>query len=250
MSNKRQHRYPALGYVVVALFAAIALGGLLATGLVNESDWYAWWPHVSRLEIEQFIRSFGRWGVVASIAVMVMHSFVPFPAELVAIANGMVYGPVWGTAITWTGAMLGAFLAFGLARMLGRPVVHRLLSEKNNQLVDEWVRVHAGGALLFSRFIPVIAFNLINYAAGLTRVSWWTFAWTTGVGILPLTTLMVVMGHHIDTLPWYAWLLLLIAGLVLWITTHRLLWRSDNSTAANRDDASASAGATENRSRQ
>ena len=35
---------------------------------------------------------------------------------------------------------------------------------------------------LFSRFLPVISFNLINYAAGLTAISWWTFSWATGIG--------------------------------------------------------------------
>jgi len=29
------------------------------------------------------------WGVIASILLMVAHSFIPFPAEFVAIANGM-----------------------------------------------------------------------------------------------------------------------------------------------------------------
>jgi uncharacterized membrane protein YdjX (TVP38/TMEM64 family) len=52
----------------------------------------------------------------------------------------------------------------------------------------------------------VIAFNLINYAAGLTRVSWVTFLWTTGVGILPLTALMVWMGTRMVDLTW-PWLL-------------------------------------------
>lgn len=174
-------------------------------------------------QIEEIIGSAGAWGVGASIGLMVLHSFVPFPAELVAIANGMIYGPIWGTVITWVGAMLGAFAAFGLARMLGQRFVRRLLPEKNVQRVDDWVASHGAGALLFSRFIPVIAFNLINYAAGLTKVSWWRFAWTTGLGILPLTTLMVVMGDQIETLPWQAWLLLLGAGLALWLATHRLL---------------------------
>jgi uncharacterized membrane protein YdjX (TVP38/TMEM64 family) len=58
--------------------------------------------------VEQEIRSWGMWGIAASILLMVLHSFVPFPAEFVAMANGMLYGPVWGTLITWTGAMLGA----------------------------------------------------------------------------------------------------------------------------------------------
>ena len=33
---------------------------------------------------------------------------VPFPAELLALANGMIYGPLWGTVLTGTGAVLGA----------------------------------------------------------------------------------------------------------------------------------------------
>ncbi len=43
-----------------------------------------------------------------------------------------------------------------------------------------------------------------------------TFAWATGLGILPLTTLMVLMGHHIDSLTWEIWLLLVAGGLILW----------------------------------
>jgi uncharacterized membrane protein YdjX (TVP38/TMEM64 family) len=70
--------------------------------------------------------------------------------------------------------------------------------------------------LLVSRFTPVIAFNLINYAAGLTRISWSTFTWTTGLGILPLTVLMVVMGDNFDMLPLWGWLALFAGGLVLW----------------------------------
>ncbi len=223
MDDQTSHRFPAVLSVIGALIAVVTLGFLLVEGLTEESFWYAWWPHVSMQGIVSLIRDSGPWGVVASISVMVAHSFVPFPAELVAIANGMVYGPFWGTVVTWTGAMLGGTLAFALARILGRPFVRRVLSDKSNRRMDEWARTHAGGALLFSRFIPVIAFNLINYAAGLMKVSWWTFIWTTGLGILPLTALMVVMGDNIDAFPWYLWLMLLAGGVVLWLLTHRVL---------------------------
>ena len=54
--------------------------------------------------------------MAASIGLMVAHSLVPFPAEFVIFANGMLSGPVWGVAITWTGAMLGAAFAFARAR--------------------------------------------------------------------------------------------------------------------------------------
>ena len=157
------------------------------------------------------------------MGLMIIHSFVPFPAEFLAIANGMVYGPIWGTAVTWSGAMMGAFLAFGLAKALGRPFVDAMVAKKNWHVLDEWTATQGGRLVLISRFIPVIAFNLINYAAGLTRISWWTFAWATGIGILPLTFLMVVMGDQIETMVWEMWLLLGAGALVLWfVFRHKL----------------------------
>ena len=141
------------------------------------------------------IRSWGAWGMAGSIGLMVAHSFIPFPAELLGIANGMVFGPVVGTVVTWIGAMLGAFVAFGAVRVIGQPLVRRMLSVHQQQELAIWSRERGGTSLLVARLIPVIAFNLLNYAAGLTTMSWWTFAWATGIGILPLTILINVLGE-------------------------------------------------------
>jgi uncharacterized membrane protein YdjX (TVP38/TMEM64 family) len=116
--------------------------------------------------------------------------------------------------------------AFALACMLGRRFVRRMLAAESLRCVDQWVARYGAGALLFSRFVPAIAFNLLNYAAGLTRMSWWTFKWMTGLGIVPVTMLMVVMGDQIETILWQAWLLLPGSGLVLWWLMQRLLQRS------------------------
>lgn len=212
----------AIGLVVVAASAALSLG--LDLGLTAR-------------DIEATISAWGPWGVTLSIGLMVAHSFVPFPAEFLAIANGMLYGPVWGTAITWTGAMLGAFLAFALARWLGRSFVQVVVAQRHWEALDEWTAHQGGYVVLISRFIPVIAFNLINYAAGLTRISWWTFTWTTGVGIMPLTVLMVVMGDNIHTLAWESWILLLAGSVILWFVLRRKLAlpRTDKGAATSRD---------------
>ncbi len=207
--------------------SALGLGLLIAVGILAVLFLVAlslgWDLGISVQDIEDRILSWGSWGIAGSIGLMVLHSFVPFPAEFLALANGMLYGPVWGIAITWTGAMLGAFAAFGLARWLGRPFVARMVTRRNWQVLDDWAARQGAGMVLIARFIPVIAFNLINYAAGLTRMSWWTFAWTTGIGILPVTALMVIMGDNIDTLAWQWWLVLLVAALVLWFAVRRKL---------------------------
>ena len=69
-----------------------------------------------------------------------------------------------------------------------------------------------GGVL--GRLLPFIAFNLVNYAAGLTQVGWLTFGWTTGIGILPFTVLMVVFGDRAEEMSLEVWLL---AGAALMI---------------------------------
>ncbi len=197
----------------VAAFAVIALMAFAATAGV----WLGIAHDVSVQYIEEMIQSWGVWGVAGSIGLMVVHSFVPFPGEFVAFANGMLYGTFWGTVITWTGAMLGAYAAFGLSRLLGRPFVAAMVTARNWQAVDDWAEQQGWQVVLVARFLPVIAFNLVNYAAGLTRISWWTFTWTTGLGILPMTALMVTMGDHYDSLGWQVWALLLAAGVGLWL---------------------------------
>jgi len=207
--------------------SAFGLGLLIAVGILAVLFLVAlslgWDLGISVQDIEDRILSWGSWGIAGSIGLMVLHSFVPFPAEFLALANGMLYGPVWGIAITWTGAMLGAFAAFGLSRWLGRPFVARMVARRDWVVLDDWAAHQGGKMVLLARFIPVIAFNLINYAAGLTRISWWTFTWSTGLGILPVTVLMVIMGDNIDTLAWEWWLLLLAAALVLWFAVRHKL---------------------------
>lgn len=200
-----------LGFVLLGWFALLGTGPLTLEELSFTPEAFV-----------ELIRGWGAWGMAGSVGLMVLHSFVPFPAECLAIANGMVFGFVHGTLITWSGAMLGAWLAFGLARALGRPFVSRAVPAHHLARIDDWSGTHGWSALLAARLVPVIAFNLINYAAGLVTVRWWTFTWTTALGILPLTLLMVLLGERMTAMPAWAWLLTAAVALVVWLVLRRL----------------------------
>jgi len=195
----------------------VGIGGLLTV----TSDGFG----VTERELRAWIDSLGAWGPVAVVGLMIVHSFVPFPAEILALCAGAAFGTVRGTLFIWIGAMLGAALAFGLARWLGRGAVERLVSPHHRDAFDDWAHEQGVTTLLVSRLIPVIAFNLINYAAGLTAVGWWTFLWTTGVGILPITVAVVYMGARMAELSW-PWLLAVSAVAIIVIAVlHRLAKR-------------------------
>ncbi len=231
MSNIKPDRRIFKLFVAGVSVLSIVLGFLLIALVLNKQGWVLnGWPHFYLEDVLQMIRESGPWGVIVSLGLMVIHSFIPFPAEFVAIANGMIYGPFWGVVITWSGAMMGASIAFVVARKLGRPFVIEFLTQHQRKKLDHWIEHYGTGSLLFSRFIPIIAFNLINYAAGLANVGWWTFLWTTGLGILPLTIIMVIMGDQIHTLSHSLWSIFLIVGLLSWLVIHH--WPHHH----NRDD--------------
>ena len=43
-----------------------------------------------------------------------------------------------------------------------------------------------------------------------------TFIWTTAIGMLPVTIIVVYMGANIDEISWWQWGLLLAGGLAVW----------------------------------
>ncbi|MEM7498258.1 MAG: TVP38/TMEM64 family protein [Pseudomonadota bacterium] len=206
------------------VLVAVIVSGIVATPFVmdallaEEGD-----PIHARLEA--MTDALGAWGPAGIVALMVLHSFVPFPAEIVALYAGAAYGTVLGTLWVWIGAMLGALLSFGLARWLGRRAVERLLPKAQRTRLDRWVARQGALTLLVSRFIPIIAFNLINYAAGLTKIRLFTFFWTTAVGILPLTTLMVHLGAQMATLSWPMLAAVSLGGIATAVGTHALAKR-------------------------
>jgi uncharacterized membrane protein YdjX (TVP38/TMEM64 family) len=204
-----------------AIAAALLAGALAALAWRLSAEGGVDIAALTPAEAEAFLRSWGPWSAAGAVALMVLHSFLPLPAEIIAIANGMMFGPGLGMVLTWVGAMLGALLSFALARWLGRPFVRLVVAK------TRWRQIEAmpvsPGALLVARLIPVVSFNLVNYAAGLLGVGWWTFLWTTALGILPLTIATALLGGQMLAAPLWGWAFMAVGLFGLWLVWRR--WR-------------------------
>jgi uncharacterized membrane protein YdjX (TVP38/TMEM64 family) len=144
--------------------------------------------------VEPWLRDLGPLAYPLAVALMTAVALLPIPAEIPAMMNGMLFGPPAGVAVTWTGAMLGAWLSFELSRRFGRPLAERLLSARALDKVDGAVRTVSWPGLLVARLVPVVAFTVLNWGLGLTACRRRTFLWTTALGILPATILFVYSG--------------------------------------------------------
>ena len=179
------------------------------------------WEMMEPAELAQRLRDFGMWGPLIIIVLMILHSFVPIPAEVLALAAGAVFGTLAGAFIIWVGAMLGAVLSYWLAYRFGEIGLRKVLSEKRLKTLDHWSSTPKPIAMLVARFIPMIAFNLINYAAGLARIPFVMFAWTTALGIIPIVFLSTYLGSQMRSMNWTMLLIVsaicIFAVLLFWI---------------------------------
>lgn len=146
-----------------------------------------------------YLLGFGFWAPFVSSLLMVFQSVVaPLPAFIITFTNGLLFGWVWGALLSWSSAMLGAALCFWIARSLGRPVVEKLVGgTKALEVSDLFFARYGDRAIIISRLLPFISFDIISYGAGLTSISFRRFLIATGIGQLPATILYSYLGQNL-----------------------------------------------------
>lgn len=149
--------------------------------------------------LKVFILSFGIWSPAISIGLMMLQAIIaPLPALVLVLANAWAFGWFWGAFYSWLGGILGAVLCFYIARWYGRPAVEKLFGAPKVARVDIFFRKYGKYAVFIARLTPILSFDLISYAAGLTAISLGAFLWATALGQLPAVILYSVLGNNLS----------------------------------------------------
>jgi uncharacterized membrane protein YdjX (TVP38/TMEM64 family) len=171
---------------VAVLVAAAA--GLVALGL-----WIA--PHVSRPQVEGWVRGAGRWGPLVLLGVQVLQILIaPIPGVFVPLLAGLLYGPVVGPLVTIAGTFVGSLVAYWIGRRAGRPVVSRWLGpaalEKAHSLLagKRWVALV--GLFLF----PFSPADALCFVSGIIDLNVGTFLLAVLLGRVPKDAALALAG--------------------------------------------------------
>lgn len=135
------------------------------------------------------IRDLGFIGCLIGLAVQSLANILPVPGEFFSIVLMEIYGPIWGGVISWIGGLAGAIGSLYLTKWIAKPFFGEMAQPFLIKM-ETFIKKREKLGLLFIRFIPLVPYHLVNYAAGLLNVNIWSFIWTTGVGILPYTIAM------------------------------------------------------------
>jgi membrane protein DedA with SNARE-associated domain len=204
------------------------------------------------------------WGfIIIFILMTVESSFIPFPSEVIMIPAGFLafrgalsFGePVLDLIVAIVfgvlGSLLGAFINYYLALILGRPFLYRwgkyfFIKPKTLARAEEIFREYGDAATFICRLLPAIR-QLISIPAGISRMVLWRFTIFTALGAGIWSAILAFIGFYLGSISKdmtyadlvhkgkdmltsnYGWIILfLIAFLAIYFAVHHRIMKSNN----------------------
>ncbi len=159
--------------------------------------------------VDWLVATVGGWGYPGILILMAIESsFIPFPSEVVLIPAGylvqqgqMHAGLVLLAALL--GSLVGALINYGLALLLGRPLLERYgrylcVGPRALDRTDQFFSQHGAISTFTGRLIPAIR-QLISLPAGLARMHLGIFALYTALGAGLWSGVLIALGYFIGS---------------------------------------------------
>ena len=117
------------------------------------------------------------------------------PGSVLTLGAGAAFGLWKGFVLVSIGSTVGSSAAFLIGRYLLRDrVARKLQAFPSFAAVAGAVGTEGWKVVLLTRLSPVLPFNLLNYAYGLTTVGFGEYALASWIGMIPGTFLYVYLG--------------------------------------------------------
>lgn len=177
---------PFMNLLRVAVLVLLIGGSIYL--LAVHAEWFEN-PRLLKIEIKQW----GAWGPIVYILLFAVGPSFLVPGAVMTIAGGLAFGALWGALWSLVGADLGALVAFGAGRFLGRSFVQKFVGERFQTLMGRLAR-DGFYIILYLRIVPVIPYNALNLLAGASPIEFRDYFWASMLGILPGTILFAMLG--------------------------------------------------------
>ena len=186
--------------------------------------------HLDSTELDHFITNLGWVGPLVMIGLIAVEVIIaPLPGGWLALATGYIFGSLPGFIYAYSGNVLGAIVAFTLARYFGQPFLRKFVSDiKYEHYSQKLNRSSFGLALLYA--IPLFPIDVISLLLGVSGIPRRRFLLIMTLGFIPNMAIMNFVGGSI-AMPEYRYIMLaLVAGVIVYF-----VWRTANDRISPRD---------------
>ncbi|BAY79893.1 lipocalin (plasmid) [Nostoc linckia NIES-25] len=196
-------------------------------------------------KIQAWLKFAGVWAPIIYIFLYVVATMLVLPSTVLNLTGGAIFGPWLGTIWTSLGAIVAAIIAFAFTRTVGRETVAKRLAGRW-QAMDSEVR-RGGLFYMFAiRLIPIMPYGLVNFAAGLTSITFKDYVLGTTLGTVPSVLPFVLVGSSglkaVNTGDFFPlFLALCLTGILVGGSTwyrHRLTYQKKDVESLKKSDSS------------
>ena len=153
----------------------------------------------NKTAIESMLGTLGWLAYPIAILIFTIVASAPFSVtDALAIMNGVLFGPLWGSVVNAVGLVLAAIVGYALARRTSQ----LLELHENIGKLPRWVtrfRVGSPPFLLSLRVIPGLGGTLATQIAAAFRVPMYVHVWTMCAIAVPICTLLAIFGDRVST---------------------------------------------------
>ncbi len=147
-------------------------------------------------DLREFVNSFGIFSPLAYMLVLALAIVVvPVPSAPLVITSGVLFGSLLGGIYSVLGATFGALVAFSISRFFGRHFIKKIFKKDYHIFHKHVTNKYIARVIFLTRMIPFFQFDIVSYAAGLTRVGVGSFTTATALGVIPHTLVYVTIGR-------------------------------------------------------
>ncbi len=145
-------------------------------------------------QLEALMTDAGAAAPLLFMLIYIIGTVLFLPGSVLTLLGGALFGPAWGTLYNLSAATIGAMLSFLASRYLASDWVAKKTGGRMKQLING-VENEGWRFVAFTRLVPFFPFNLLNYALGLTRISFAQYSIATFIFMLPGALAYTYLGY-------------------------------------------------------
>lgn len=188
MKNKHKISFKIVLLSLWLFFVCLIFLGFFKMGLsINQAA----------MSLQKIIGLSGIWGPLAYVGIYSFRSLIFFPASVLTVIGGLLFGPWMGLALTFIGENISANISFIVGRYFSSDLLKHLAARK--KFVPRLAcRIQENGflAVLIMR-LSYLPFDLVGYSSGMCNIKQRDFAFGTLIGTLPGLATFAFLGSSI-----------------------------------------------------
>lgn len=164
--------------------------GAVFLGLVSYFIYHQWCmgclAYFKPAHVRDFISGFGPWAFVVYVLLYIINTITLLPPiAILSLSAGILFGPVWGGVAILVGALSGTTVTFFIARFFGKKWVTKFIKGEKAEAFQKKLSDHGFVVILPMRLIGFPPYEVVNYASGLSTITYRDYILSTAIGFLP-----------------------------------------------------------------